>query len=401
MPPGWTVSPSNGAGSSINLTIPGGTAADDYVISANSHACVSGVISLTVNVKPATPAITSGPTCVDRNGGSAQVYTATSSPGATGYVWNIPAGWTCITCSGTTAILLPGGTGTGPENLTVTALGTNGCDATSAAYVVNYNPVTPASISVNCWNFGINGNTTLTVGNAPGFGSYDIIDPSGVLLSGFTPTATGATLHTLGTAPAGSYTLLIRHQTAGCGVTSYVSFTFTFGGNGASIGSVLNPGMGNSDIYYVLGAPSSPPSTYQWFVDGVPAGTGSTLTRSGNPPGPIQVCVNVAHNGCITRLCTAGGTHSRPAGTDEIGNKADRIRVFPNPNTGDFTIDIPTFLHTASVSIMDASGREVAHRMLTEGGNQISQSNLAAGTYFLLLRLDGEVKTHKIQVLAK
>lgn len=404
LPTGWTYTNANGAGSSIDITVPGGTPAGAYTISAHSCACPAGVISYTVNVRPATPTIVAGPTCVTRNGGGPQVYTATSSPGASSYTWSIPAGWSCISCSGTTGILLPGGTGTGPENITVTAVGTNGCNATSAPYVVNYNPITPNSISVNCWNFGINGTTQLTVANAPAFyyGNYTVsITPAGLLDFYTVDPVTGViTLHTFGTAPAGTYTISISHTTASCGSSPVVNFSVPYAGNGASMMAFYDPNPTGSDVYIVSGAPGG--ATYSWYIDGLEeiGATASFLGLSGPSPGPVEVCAYVMSAGCTTVVCAPGGTHSRMAGPDGgLMEETHAVSVYPNPNNGTFIVDIPVLKNTGTLQLADSKGRILGNYKVREGNNRINTSDLAAGTYYLLLNLDGEATVHKVQIM--
>lgn len=409
LPTGWSFTNANGSGSSINLSIPAGTPAGAYTVSANSCACPGGTISTTVNVRPAAPVITSGPVCVDRNAGTPVVYTSTSSAGASGYSWTFASGWTCIGgCTGTSPVVIPGGSGSGPVNITVTALGTSGCNAVSAPYPVNYNPITPNAITVGCWNFGVNGTTQVTVNNAPSsfYGNYTVTCSPAGLVSGYTVNAaTGViTLNTLGSAPAGTYTLNITHVTGSCGSSSVASFPVTFGGNGAVLSAFYDTSSAGSDVYIVSSAPAG--STYQWFTDGNPV-TGVTVSflgLSGSSPGPAQVCVNVQNGGCITQLCTSGGTHSRaPSGADNnvIESVIDRseARIFPNPNNGSFMVKIPRVKHSATGRLLDANGREMARYTFREGENRVSGLNLAPGSYFLLLDTDGQQTVHKVQIL--
>jgi len=405
LPAGWSKTDANGAGSSINLSVPVGTPAGAYTISAYSCACPSGVINYTVNVRPATPTIMSGPTCVTRNGGGPQVWSATSSPGATGYSWSVPPGWSCISCSGVNGILTPGGTGTGPVNLTITANGTNGCNATSAPYIVNYNPITPNSISVDCWNFGINGSTQITVANAPAsfYGTYNVsVAPAG-LMGSYSVTGSGTIImNTLGTAPAGTYTITISHSTTSCGTSAAVNFPVTYAGNGASIAAYYDPTPTGSDVYIVSGAPGG--STFSWYIDGVldPTATASFLGLSDPPPGPTQVCAYVAFNGCTTVVCAPGGTHSRmmEAETGSV-EETDAVTVYPNPNNGTFTIDVPVLRNPGTVKITDATGRMLGSYKLKEGNNRINTDDLSSGMYYLLLDMDGKHSVHKVQIMQK
>ncbi|WP_300663476.1 hypothetical protein, partial [Fluviicola sp.] len=80
LPPGWTYAPVTGSESSINVTVPPGTPANAYTISAYSCSCPSGVLNVVVNVQPDVPVI-SGPNCIVPVGGPPVSYTASGSTG--------------------------------------------------------------------------------------------------------------------------------------------------------------------------------------------------------------------------------------------------------------------------------------------------------------------------------
>jgi hypothetical protein len=412
LPTGWTSTPANGTNSSINLTIPAGTVAGAYTISANScPACTGGVLSYIVNVRPAVPVI-SGPNCVLRNGGSPVTY-STSAPGATSFVWGFPTGWSCLSgCTGASPLVLPGGTTSPTQNITVNAIGTNGCNSVSTPFVVNYSPVAPNSIAVNCWNFGIAGTTNITVANAPFpfYGTYNVTGsvPGWITSTTVNPTTGLITIGTSASTPAGTYTITITHTVTGTctpSTTASTTFTVTYGGNGATLTLYPNPGPGNSDVYVVNSAPASP--GYQWFLDATPVAgvTTNALLLSGSSTPPINVCVNVSSGGCITRLCTPAGTHSQmpvAPGDEHVGTgMLSDVKVFPNPNDGSFTLRIPSFKEVATVQILDASGKQVGSHTLRAGDNAISESGLETGNYFLILNMDGMNTVHKLQVSQK
>jgi len=400
VPSGWVVANANAAGSSINLTVPAGTAAGSYVISAKSCACPAGVLNFTVNVRPAVPTIT-GPACVIRNGGPTVNYTATGATGASSYTWTYPSGFLCVAnCTTNNPTVLPGGSTNPPQTITVTANGVSGCNAVStASFAVNYSPITPSTIAVNCWSVGVPGSTTVTVANAPSpfYGNYTVTSsPSGLIGSYSVNASTGViTINTTGTAPTGSYTLFITHTTGSpCGSSTTVSYPITYAGNGTTVTPVYNPGVGNSDVYITSGAPVG--STYQWYVNGtaVPAGSGGTasvLVLSGNGTPPTTVCVNVTSGGCTTRICATPGTHNLAPldPTGSIERMLAEVKVFPNPNDGNFTMKIPAFEKEAMLQIIDANGREIGIHRLKEGENQISERYMKPGEYFLILNIDG------------
>jgi hypothetical protein len=367
------------------------------------------VLSFVVNVRPGIPTI-SGNACVVRNGGPTEVYTASAAIPGSSYSWTYPSGWSCTGCTAAAPTFQPGGTLNPPQTLTVTSTGTNGCNATSAAFTVNYQPIAPNSYTASCWNFGVvGGTTTITVANRPSpfYGSYTVTSiPSG-LIAGTSVNSTGIiTVTTSDTASAGSYQLVITHTTTACGNASTTFPAFTYNGNGASITQFYNPSTTSLDVYIANGAPGG--STFQWDVNNVAVpgttGTAQILSLSGNGTPPTSVCVEVASGGCITRVCAnPPGTHSLmplAPGTNHIG-KTSQVEVFPNPTDGNFTMKVPAFEQSASVMIIDASGRQFGTHELKAGENRISERGLITGEYFLILNIDGEYSSHKLQVSQK
>lgn len=408
IPTGWTYAPVTGSESSINLTIPLGTPAGAYVISAFSCACPSGVLNYTVNVQPNQPVI-SGPNCVVPSGGPALVYTASGSSGLS-YNWLYPSGWNCVlNCTTATPSLVPGGTLAPPQNLYVVSVGTNGCNTTSAPFPVSYVPVTPSTITTSCWNFGVAGNTTITVANRPlpFYGSYTVTSvPSGLITSYTVNPTTGIiTVTTSGTAPAGAYTLNITHTTGSpCGSSGTTSYPITYNGNGTVLTTFYNPGPGGPDVYITSSAPVG--ATYAWTVTpGGLAGTGPVLYLTGSSGAPTSVCVNVSSGGCSTVLCASPpGTHSllpEAPINGENGSYSSKVEIYPNPTDGNFSLKVPEFKQEATLKITDESGRILGEHKLKEGTNRISESNLPTGQYFLLVNLDGVTSLHKLQVSQK
>jgi hypothetical protein len=305
--------------------------------------------------------------------------------------------------------LLPGGTLPPPQNLYVISVGTNNCNDTSAAFPVSYSPITPDSITTSCWNFGIAGNTTITVANRPlpFYGSYTITStPSGLITSYSVNPSTGIiTVTTSGTAPAGSYTLDITHTTgAPCGNSSTTSFPITYNGNTTILTTYYDSDPTDPDVYIASNPPAG--ATYAWYVTpGGLAGTGQVLYLTGSSGAPSSVCVHVSSGGCTTVLCAnPPGTHSlSPEApiTEENGSYRSTVEIYPNPTDGNFTLKVPEFKNEATLKITDESGRVIGEHQLKEGTNRISERNMPTGQYFLILNQDGVYSLHKLQVSQK
>lgn len=408
LPPGWTYTPVTGSESSIILTVPPGTPANAYTISAFSCSCPSGVLTAVVNVQPDVPVI-SGPNCIVPVGGPPVSYTASGSTGLS-YNWLYPTGWNCITgCATASAMFIPGGTLPPPLNMYVVSVGTNGCNATSLPFPIEFGPVTPSGITANCWNFGVAGTTNITVANAPSpfYGSYIVSSSPAGLITSYTvnPTTGVISVITSGTAPAATYTINVTHTTgATCGNSPTAGFPITYNGNGTVLTTFFNPGPGGPDVYITSSAPVG--ASYAWYVNSSgPVGTGPVLYLTGPGPAPTSVCVNVTSGGCTTVLCASPtGTHNLSPGTsnpDESMAPSSKFEIFPNPNDGNFSVNVPEFKKEAIVTMIDESGKEIGVHTLKAGLNRISQRDMPTGQYFLILNLDGVYSMHKLQVSQK
>jgi hypothetical protein len=185
LPSGWSGSSTT---NSINTTA--GVTSGNITVTAN-NGCGSSpaqMLSITVNIPPATPGIISGSTTICE--GSANTYSITAVPGATSYTWTLPGGWsgTSTTNSINTTASSTGG------NISVTA--NNTCGSSPAQTrpitvhplpIVNFNY--PGSDTV-CTTYGIQ----LLSGGTPSGGTYS---GTGVTGTNFDPNAAGLGNHVI------------------------------------------------------------------------------------------------------------------------------------------------------------------------------------------------------------
>jgi len=410
LPPGWTFTPANGDASIINVTVPPTTLPGAYPLTGFSCACPGGVINLIINIQPSAPTGITGPACVVRNGGPAVGYSCIPVLGVSTYGWIFPSGWgPCVGCSGTTPSITPGGTSPGTDFIAVVALGTGGCNsAPSLPFAVDYEPVTPASITVGCFSFGVTGNTTITVGSIPPaafFGTYTVTSVPGGLISGpiFVDGSGVITMPTTSTA-SGAYTLFITHVTTSCGSSTTVSVPVTVAGNGVVLTPSCNPAPTGADLFIVSGGPGL--ATFTWTINGVlvPNILPFIALTTGIPaPGPI--CVYDTWGGCTTVACQAPCTHGYRLiqGTDGAGNVqkdfASQVTVYPNPNPGTFIVKLPAAFAGVSMHMIDATGKDIGEYTLQGGENNIPDKGFVPGIYYLVLTSDDNVAALKIEIL--
>ena len=142
LPSGWSIAGGPNDHPDVNISDTGGTVRA-YVTSGG---CESQRVSWTVNVnKPQNPDPIQGPTNVC--GGVPVTYEATAVPGAVGYEWIFPAGWSPASTATTTQFVdvLPGGSG---GNIRVRAY--NGsCYSDYVQSTVSFSGSTPPAPSVS------------------------------------------------------------------------------------------------------------------------------------------------------------------------------------------------------------------------------------------------------------
>lgn len=59
-----------------------------------------------------------------------------------------------------------------------------------------------------------------------------------------------------------------------------------------------------------------------------------------------------------------------------------KFKVYPNPNNGEFTIDLPASVDKVQLSVFDVSGKQVYTDFSYASGQSIALTNLSTGLYF-------------------
>ena len=431
----WTVtSPTTGAAANITLSAvvgqPSSTVAvaiganapvnATYTLTATANtlpACNASSATYTFNVRPQTPVIT-GVSCVVKGALTAQTYTCTNIVGAS-YNWVFPAGWTRVGGFTTTTNIITvtpaSATAVLNGNVTVVATGVGTCNSlTSAPFAINYSPIAPSTLTFSntCYNFGLETTGTITVANRPSpfYGDYTVTSsPAGLYSSVTVDATTGIISFATAANASGSYVITITHKTPTCGnaTTVYTTTPIVISSNGATIPApTLDSTVGECDTYSVTNRPAgSNASNTKWFVNGnLVTSNGTTvfinpsasqLQLCGANTTITSVCVQVT-SGCITRVCAPNvGTH----GTAKLVNPANNaIKVYPNPNDGNFTINIEKVAKTATATVTDMTGKKIATYTLEQGENNIKNNALSAGSYLILIDIDGKKESHKLIV---
>ena len=75
-------------------------------------------------------------------------------------------------------------------------------------------------------------------------------------------------------------------------------------------------------------------------------------------------------------------------------NKEELIRIYPNPSSGDFTVSCSSCSSELSeLVIYDVIGELLKTIPITSGKTNIKIKDLDAGVYFVVLKMNGEIKT--------
>ncbi len=76
--------------------------------------------------------------------------------------------------------------------------------------------------------------------------------------------------------------------------------------------------------------------------------------------------------------------------TDEINGAAEPAQIFPNPNTGIFTLYLP---EAGEVEILNGSGQRISRTSYPNGNHQLMQQELPTGSYLIRIQSRTNVQT--------
>ena len=196
-----------------------------YTVSVtDNNGCASGSFvtsSVTVNVLPTiTATVTPNPLCVN----STLSLNATPAGGSgtySSYLWNGPNTFSATTQSASISSITTAGAGA----YTVSVTDNNGCTSGSfvtSSVTVNTLPTITAIVTPNpiCVNSTLSLNAT-PAGGSGTYSSYSWIGPNG-----FSATTRNATIPSITTAGAGTYTVSVTDN-SGCGSASFVTSSVT------------------------------------------------------------------------------------------------------------------------------------------------------------------------------
>jgi hypothetical protein len=141
--------------------------------------------------------------------------------------------------------------------------------------------------------------------------------------------------------------------------------------------------------------PSTPGSTYTWSapggtVDAQMQGTDSIVVFWADQGLGSVTVYETTESGCIGTLVTLSVTiqpnpdNSCPTGVDE--QSIIQISAYPNPTTGNFTLQTDESARGAELMVYDALGKLIMQKPIQQLQTTIESDNWAAGVYTLLIR---------------
>lgn len=364
LPSGWTGTSTT---NSINVTT--GTAGGNISVTAN-NTCGSSTartLAVTVNTTPAQPGAITGDAAVCS--GAAKTYSVTAVAGATSYTWTLPSGWTGT--STTNSINVTAGASGG--NISVTA--NNACGSSTArtlAVTVSAVPAQPGAITGDA-NICSGATKTYSVTAVAGATSY-----TWTLPSGWTGTSTTNSINATASTTSGDISVTANNV---CGSSTARTRAITAQASPAKPAIVVDDSNPQLLILSTAAADS-----YQWFQDGVEAGTNPTL--------------EVSTSGDYTVKITSGGCESALSDIETIvitGIEEEMMRavqVFPNPVTEWLIISLGGLPGKKVISIHDVNGKRsmTADVETNEAEAKLNVKGYATGVYLVKVKTDNAVK---------
>ena len=131
--------------------------------------------------------------------------------------------------------------------------------------------------------------------------------------------------------------------------------------------------------------------TYQWMKEGVElAGATASVYEAGENG---NYSVQVSREGCSQLSQSVGITILQPLGVETVGT--EEFRVFPNPNRGDFDVNLPIGWESAEIQLYDVIGRSLPMNRM---GTHV-RVEVIPGVYLLMVKLAGKELSKRVVMM--
>jgi hypothetical protein len=346
-------------------------ATDANGCTANTSATITNPAAITYTSVTATNISCNNSNGGTHNDGTATVNGATGGTGTLQYVWNNGSATNPAT-----------GLTSGTYYATITDA--NGCTTTTGSATVGQPAVISGSIAVT------HADNTYTGGN-----TYSMYLGYGAQTGTFTETATGGSGYSYSWAPA-TYlsSTSVADPTFTPTAAGYYTYTVTvMDGSGCSTTNTVS--------MCVVDA-RDPSNSNKVILCHVP---------SGNPGNPQHLSISrnavpahlTGHDGDRLGACNSGcGIGARMAQSSVANAGAEKTQVFPNPNTGTFSVVIPADQTEAMIIVTDVTGRTIISKVIADNtGDEISLDlgNVAPGMYLVKVNAGDYSAIVKVEVI--
>lgn len=350
------------SGQSTTLTASG---AQTYTWAANGSTLATYVVALTSNTtivvvgSDANGCLTSASQFITVH--PLPVISVNSGTTCTGKAFTItPTGASTYVYQGGSAVVMPSAT------TTYSVLGTdmNGCTSAAATSTVTV---------IHVVNMSVLGNTTICAGETTNL------------------TAIGATTYSWDASNL-TNTIAVTPATT----TTYVVTGFASGCTGTTAVAVMVNALPGVNI-----TSSSPTICVGESATLTASGAGSYFWNNNSSASFIVVHPGISTSYTVTgtdatTFCSNKFTFTQEVsectGLAKIENNSINVSIYPNPNAGEFTVELS---QETSVNIVNGIGQVVYSKMLN-GDNKINLSNQPAGIYFVQLKQGNATKTLKV-----
>lgn len=396
----WT-GPASFTSSAQNPSIPSVTTAatGSYIVTASLFGCsAKDTVAVTVNQTPLKPtAGSNSPLCV----GQTLNLTATSGTTGVNWSWAGPA----FSSSVQNPTLLSVGTTNAGDYIVTASIG-NCSTKDTVAVIVNPGPginIYPSPKDTICAGASV---TLVAVTINGGSGATFQWFKNGVAISGAVAQSYKAS------SPASGDVFYCQLTTSGTScvgaINSNLITIIVLPYTTPSVNIVASPDTNiwqGLQVTFTAAPGNCSKPTYQWKlnnqnVNGATANTWSAVTLSNND---IVSCVITCNDVCPQPKDAVSNSLTIHVATS-IGdiNRITDINLYPNPNNGNFVLQVPGLQEDASVTILNSIGQTLCQKNITSAGKniraEISLGTISDGVYLMVFKTKDGIITKRFTV---
>ena len=305
--------------------------------------------------------------------------TVTALCGASYYNWSLPSGWSISSGQGTHSINVHIGNSPQSGTVSCTANFTGGCSASISRFaeVLTTGPPAPVfnlhnepgeyDLGYHCGQFNVrpqNGGTRIEVNHINGADTY----------------------HWTVSAP----------WSVNPAYSSYPWTTITGPSNAPNTGTItvravncIGEGASSSQVFYR--------EKDYWCTHSYPCYCECCQPPgAGEPPHELGIGGNNSGNNGTVKINQNLISEKKIKSDIEFKIKADKTGIYPNPNTGEFTIYLTDIFPDTRIQITDIKGKIIQSYENVNQYTQIEMKEYPKGIYFVQIYIQKEIKTLKL-----